>query len=385
MLAFGRKGLLRDVEEVFELMFQDFLSGNEAAEPDDAAIRTYLNAMCTVQSRLMSQKKFGTFQESGPSDRDGIDEIALCSPERAEAFLERMEQLHKSGVLKSRPSLSYFPLSTLYAKSGRSDGPDRAFQTVMKMQEIYESGNGRNAKPSIFAFNNVLVSFSMAGNVVGAEHVLRKMVELAESGRNKLARPTKESYTILIDAHKRVKGGSRSIDPVRAERVFRDMEKLSKSGARWAKNLRPDLTSYSSLMDCYARASIGSEDETDQARRYIRRTEELLDEFLAMSDEGRIGGKKLTEAPFDAVLRAIAYSKGLSEEEDKVKARTRRILTLMAERNVPPSTTTLMHSRKALENHCGMSDGVSIKPPRKERTQKSVLYSKNNKARRNAR
>jgi hypothetical protein len=96
-------------------------------------------------------------------------------PQRAEAILERMAQLHNSGALDTKPDrISYSSMITCWSKSGRKEAPDAALKVLRTMIHQYRAGD-KSLRPDTIMFERVIMVFMQAGQVNRAKELHDEM------------------------------------------------------------------------------------------------------------------------------------------------------------------------------------------------------------------
>jgi pentatricopeptide repeat protein len=339
--AFAQRGLVQTAEKVFEMMFQDYKSGNEQAKPDEAAFNAVVNGLA-IQQDILYNKKSKRLKQGNGAQADfkqlALEEMeeqtAFYSPERAEQILERMEELCHEGLLDFTPSVCiYASVLKAWAKSKRPDGPKRARAILDKMKLLHHSG------PNTIAYNVVIDSYSRAGNVKEAEALLQEMLDEYNSGRNVDAKPNIMSYTACITAYGRIKN-KYWIEPEMAESTLRRMQKLGDP------NVKAEHICYTSVIDVYAKACIFG--DSKNRVKYLKRVEELLDEMIELSDMNGHKSAAPSAVTYNTVLKAIAFCKAPIQDR---KERAKRVFALMTEKGLQPDSYTLSVLAKAIANN----------------------------------
>ena len=88
---------------------------------------------------------------------------------RAEAILERMQELYEAGNVDVKPNTICF--STVISAWARSRDPGaakRAEAILERMQELYEAGNV-DVKPNTICFNSVISAWANSGDPAGSK------------------------------------------------------------------------------------------------------------------------------------------------------------------------------------------------------------------------
>jgi pentatricopeptide repeat protein len=125
-----------------------------------------------------------------------------AAAERAEAILEWMDRLNKSGNGDVKPdTITFNAVIDAWARSGCKRGPQRAEQILNHMDELYHGGN-IDVKPDTYTYNtliNALAKSGDGGSAARAEEILKIMEDKYSKGDTSY-KPNTRSHTSVIDA-----------------------------------------------------------------------------------------------------------------------------------------------------------------------------------------
>lgn len=291
--------LLNELEELYEN------STDETLAPNTIIYNSVLNAWSTV--------------------RGGIG--------RAEAILDRMEELHNAGNDDVSPDAftfsSLIKAWTAAASSGRggrkaagSGGGDtdddtdllgrsaaeRAQQLLDRMEQLYRNGDD-DVKPNKVVYNSVIHAWARsgeAGSAQRAEDLLARMQQQAIVGEgDDDVKPDVVTFNSVIDAWARAEEyGSAK----KAENMLNSMERQYIAGD---ESVKPDIKSINSCINAWSRT--GGPGAGLRAEQLLDRAESLYEET---GDED-VRPNKIT---YSSVINAHAksYKKGCGESAEAI-------------------------------------------------------------------
>ena len=128
---------------------------------------------------------------------------SVLGARKAEALLQKMTMLYKSGDLSVKPTThTYNSVILSWAKSNTKCAYSKAIALLNHMWEEYESKN-IEIMPDAFAYNTVISAISKSEKEDKAQkalRLLRKMDKLYRAGQNKGARPNEFTYTTVLNS-----------------------------------------------------------------------------------------------------------------------------------------------------------------------------------------
>eukprot|EP00978_Attheya_sp_CCMP212_P013605 scaffold34157_cov52-Attheya_sp.AAC.2 len=259
--------------------------------------------------------------------------------ERAEKILNRMEELYNKGFNVKPNYISFTTCITAWARSKENGGygAERAQAILDRMLQLYESSGDKDFMPSTTTINSVITAWARSQQLDAPEHaeaVLRQaeaIVELdttsynavldayAKSSNSKKAeqllehmensdvlKPDLISYNTVLGSFGKAKGikdGEKL-----AEALLNRMEKLADHDDECT--IRPDLFSYTSVMNAYAMGS-----DPDKAQK----VHAILQKLIELCDSGSHEHLKPDVFAFTIVINACAYSLAASHNSGKRK------------------------------------------------------------------
>ncbi len=298
-------------------LIDSYRNGNNELKPDAISFSTVLHAYAKSQIR---------------------ERVA-----RSEALFEMMDTL---GMAPN--PYTYSALQNMYARAGTDDAPQKAFEVLDRMNELYRAGN-LSMKPSTINYNEVLNSLSRTPSRKSAEMAdrLLMMMELPVEQNGYDVEPDRLSYAVAIlacarcpdeafaaraaeanlrkleararreDQRRReissaappavtldiesfnvvLTAISKSREPDAPERVLDIIQRMEQYAANGNESLRPNLRSWNAVLNAFARAT----KRTD--RNFADESQRILERLLLQSKEGQ-GSIKPNAYTFAAVLNA---------------------------------------------------------------------------------
>lgn len=180
------------------------------------------------------------------------------APQKVEAWLDRMHELHEAHPEWDDVAPNHVTYATAIDAWAQVGNVDRAEQLLQDMHSAYAQVGMDHLKPSLPAFNGLLVALARAGDMDRAEALLEQMEDLYASGELD-ERPSVISYSTLLDAFSKSKQqGSAE----RAETILRQMKE---------RGVEANSISWNTVIDAYAK-----QNNVEQAERLLH---EMNDEF----------------------------------------------------------------------------------------------------------
>ncbi|EJK52709.1 hypothetical protein THAOC_27989 [Thalassiosira oceanica] len=313
------------------------------------------------QARTTTPKALNT-REKSFSQRDPIRSLNMNldylaksqqkdSALRAEEMLKRIQALHSDGYYEKAPDVvSWNSVINAYAQSRSIETPSSHARRLM--EQMKES----DVEPNTVTYNTLLrcllkeikrrqplkrvsgivseakeivskmqendlvntVSFNTLLSILAksneapsvSETYLDHMIETYSSTQNKMIQPDTTSFNALIEAYvnecKRNRKAAADMAE-QAEAVIGRMEQMYKSGEN--DNVRPDVVSFTSVINAYATAS-------SRRKKCASQALETLDKMQRICDDGdrRVKPNKRT---YTAVINALSRA-GKPERADEI-------------------------------------------------------------------
>jgi PPR repeat family len=232
------------------------------------------------------------------------------APKRVGALLSQLEGRFLNGDNSAQPDkTSFLCVFDAYAKAGIPDADERCDALLSRMDHYREVFRLDDLQPDRSVYNaylNALAKSQQQSAVDKAEEVLTMM----ETSRNPDLRPDIVTYTTFIDCH--TKCGERSLE--RADELLRFVEGTYRRGDA---TLMPNAVFYSAILQAWAK--------TGTAKGAMK-AEELLQRNLALYEEGNDYAKPhiiVYNAVMDALARSGVENAGPRAEELMVEAESR--------------------------------------------------------------
>jgi pentatricopeptide repeat protein len=217
------------------------------------------------------------------------------APQRVEALLKLMEDLHDTEGLETKPNqIAYNAFLDCLARSRDPNAAHRAERVLRRMQDQWRAGF-EGIKPDVVSFTSVITAWSRSKHAeapVRAEVLFREMQESKDGD----LQPDPVTYCALMSAF------SRHNRPFKVQTVFDAMEARYKAGD---SSLRPNVPAYTTLIQAWAKAA-GPE-----------RAAVLLADMIHKFETGELDLKPDTRI-FNTVLQAWCRS-GRPDAADKAE------------------------------------------------------------------
>ncbi len=221
--------------------------------------------------------------------------------DKVESLLSRLEAKYLSGVSEARPTKTTFLcMIGAYAKSRIPDAEarcDRLLQRMLYYREILQISDLEPDQAVYNAILNALAKSCQPSAVDKAEEIVTMM----QTASDERLRPDIVTYSTLIDCHTKCGEGSSS----RAEDLLRFVEGTYRGGD---KALEPNAVFYSSILQAWAKTA------TPEG---ASKAEELLRRNIALYEEGFTYAKPhaiMYNAVMDAIARSRVPTSGIRAE-----------------------------------------------------------------------
>jgi PPR repeat len=243
--AFARTNSPHEAEEVWSLMFQSFLDGNQSAKPGSESCKAILCSWLKSNSP------------------DAI--------ERTLELMDRMSELDRLDDMGLKLHMKiYHLLLDICSKSSNTNVLVGAEAVLRKMKEIHSEGNGAVA-PDTWCYNVAINCWRKSGNAERAEALFWEMFRGHSEEAKEDVKPDDISVSTVLSAWSK-SGNEHAVR--RAEVYFERIQKLMKVGKLPGVTL--DSVCYAALLHCLGKA--GTEEAADSAeaaftdlqRRYRR-------------------------------------------------------------------------------------------------------------------
>ena len=196
--------------------------------------------------------------------------------ERTESLLNKMHKYSKSGeLLAIKPNLDTYKwvLDCLLKATNRSpqDNADRAQAILEALQDKADRGE-EDFRPTAEMYSVVVAAWGEAGDPDRGEELLHQLYQdYCDRDQDKRLEPTLEIFNNLLLGWTKVPSKSlRKKACERAESILDHMAKLSSSDV--LPGVKPDLTSYNTVLECWSRLGDGEKAE-ELLERMIERWE----------------------------------------------------------------------------------------------------------------
>jgi pentatricopeptide repeat protein len=293
----AQRGNAIEAEDMLNEQLQDFLSGNEACRPDTRTFNAVLNAwsksiddpkaVTRCQTLLTQMQELSSMEWDCYPDQYSLTSVIICCVNNAGPEQAEIILPKLGASTKVSPSIViYNAILRGYAKSGNVDGAERLMDKVLSTKSV---------APDEITFNTVLNAYSKskASSDVPqmAESLLWKMQDYGIS-------PTVVSYSSVMQCWTKASKHSRD-GPERAESILRHMIQT--------QSHRPNIICYNTVMNAWANAARRDPSALERATR-------LLDEIL--QPDHRL---QPTESTFRTMFYCIAES-GVQDKGKRAKA-----------------------------------------------------------------
>jgi len=196
-----------------------------------------------------------------------------------EAILDKMLKLSQSGLSSVDPNLDTYRwvLDSRLNANGKTKGiAEWGEQILIVLQEKANQGE-EDFRPTTDMYSKVVAAFCEAGNPEKGEELLQRLYkDYGERNEDKRFEPNLQIFNSLLLGWTKVPSKSLRKACTRAEAILEHMSKLANS--RVLLNVKPDLTSYNHVLECWSRLGDG-EKAQDLLERMIDRFESGTDDI----------------------------------------------------------------------------------------------------------
>jgi hypothetical protein len=222
---------------------------------------------------------------------------------RAQEAVDRMVRLYSLGIGYDRPTRIVFnALINAWSRSSEPNAAQQAEKIFRWMESQYRAGD-ECVKPDEVTLSGVLNAWAnnaQDGGAMRAQEILdhTESLDLEERGFSHSI----VCHNILIKAW----GRSRALDSVqRAEQILLKLEKRYRENKY---NVRPDITTYSSVINCCAYYSGGDNEGRSMAFEVALRT------FAKIRESGEVPNNITYGTLFKAIAQLTTVDKASREE-----------------------------------------------------------------------
>ena len=214
------------------------------------------------------------------------------APERVEYLLSLLERKYLNGQKDARPDRTTFLcMLDAYAKAGVTDAEERCEALLQRMTQWKDVFQMDDLEPDTAIYNGYLNALAKSYEPNAADKA-EEILTMMQTSPDEYLRPDIVTYSTVIDCH--TKCGSVSITAdQRADELLRFVEGSYRSGD---VSLKPNAVFYSAILQAWAKTA------TAKGAEYA---ENLLRRNLALYEEGYDYAKPHT-IMYNAVMDAIA-------------------------------------------------------------------------------
>jgi pentatricopeptide repeat protein len=212
------------------------------------------------------------------------------APERADALLAKLQELHDAGWEQCKPDVvTYASVMQCHAKSKRRDAPEKAEALLRRIIRLANEGQPDMA-PDTVCWNSAINAWAQRGNGERAEALFKEMLTNYIQDKQAAA-PNLITFTAVLSAWAKTSNNAQA--PERAELLLQRMGQLSQSGAL---DVKPNVISYSIVLDCLARS---------KTRSGAERAETIL-RHMASSDDKDVQPNVIS---YNSVIKAWSFTR----------------------------------------------------------------------------
>lgn len=222
--------------------------------------------------------------------------------DKVETLLSRLESKYFNGMSEAQPTKTTFLcMMGAYAKSKIPDAEARCDRLLQRMLYYRDSLQIHELEPDKVVYNamlNALAKSCQPSAVDKAEEIVTMM----QTSPDKSLRPDIVTYSTVIDCHTKCGEGSAK----RAEELLRFVEGTYRNGD---KSLEPSAVFYSAILQAWAKTA------TPEG---ASKAEELLRRNIALYEEGYFYAKPhaiMYNAVMDAIARSGDPTSGIRAED----------------------------------------------------------------------
>ena len=221
--------------------------------------------------------------------------------QRVDSILSKLEDKFFNGNADARPDKTTFLcMIDAYAKARIPDAEERCDALLQRMNHFREVFQFEDLEPDRAVYNAVLNALAKSFQAKSAEKA-EEILTMMQSAPDEKLRPDIVTYSTVIDCHTKCGDGSR-----KAEELLRFVEGNYRGGDR---SLEPNPVFYSAILQAWAKTATAEGAE---------KAEELLRRNLGLYEEGYEYAKPhgiLYNAVMDAIARSGDQKSGQRAEE----------------------------------------------------------------------
>lgn len=270
--------------------------------------------------------------------------------QRSEQMLRRMQNLYESGRNKAaKPNaLTYTAVIEGYANSRLGEvAANRANDLFTELEDLYYSTRDPDLRPLQRTYHELILAWSRSGVEGAADHtegILNHMEEQYDIDLIKMegAKPVAANYNAVIDAH--AKSGAKGATE-KAERILNRMESRSKEFGD-DPDVRPNVRTYNSLLNAYAKS--GEQDSPYKA-------EEILTHMVKLYESTGNHEVQPDVTSFSTVINAWARSHNFGKAEHALKILEQMVDLYSAGENVNAQPNVIIFN--SVMNACAFTIG----------------------------
>jgi hypothetical protein len=272
-----------------------FKNGLMSIQPDRETLQKVFHIMASSRERGIDKRAWGVFdslQGYGLFPDPAIYEsmISIVAKSRQRGAARQAEELMREAVAKYPPQLVKGQLSgigvnainsviTAWAKSGDEDGPRRAEQLIVFMDEVdKENGSLGLCSPNVRSFTSLIDAYAQTNEWDGVsqcEMTFNRLLDQSMDGNEDLE-PTVATWTIVISAWARLSKKNYKGAADRSHRLLKRMETLHRDNRI---SFEPDAITYVSCMNAFVFSK-----ESDAPPRAEAILDEMNEKYLDGDD-----------------------------------------------------------------------------------------------------
>lgn len=244
MATYASRGMVVEVEEILDRMFQEHKKGNLHDRPTAKAMNLALTAL---------------------SNSDDPNSGA-----KAVTFLKRMEQLYNKQLFDGKPDVVSYTLALKCISNSSSNNAGKEAERLLNEMETRASQGETFLAPNTLTYSTVIQIYGRSGKPDKAEAILELMYKKYQDGNTDVA-PNTRTFTSVLQAWGRsgLRGSSE-----RALAILDRMKELHRHGV--LQDVKPNFFTYTSVLGSLA---------TSHKKADCQRAVELVEEMEALAEE----------------------------------------------------------------------------------------------------
>lgn len=283
---------VRKIEEDFQNAIEDGDDSGSVLKPDRVTYNTLIKAWGKACAALAEDRGRGTIASNLGMDTPEVNVYtARDAASRATTILKEMERRYATGESETAPDCSsYNAAIDAWAKCRIADGASNAEQIMQHMQKLYMEGypegddvvkadksHWMQVSPDTVTYNAVIDAWSHANSGKGlnkATTILDMMEQAYEASGDARIKPNIRTVNSVVNAY--AKRGNAAADADASWDAAEKAERLVNATiARYEEtgdeDYRPDVTTYTSVIDAYGRC--GDVQATERAEALLEHME----------------------------------------------------------------------------------------------------------------